>query len=372
MGDSSISGGGSGVRDDLVALLRCLSEARGPSGYERAVADVVAGEFAPLVDEVRRDALGNIIGLKRGAPGEWSLLLAAHMDEVGLMVSRIRGGFLQWAPIGSLDRRTLLGQEVVVHGRRDLSGVVGSKPPHILSAEDRTRVPPADEMLIDVGLLPEEVEALVQVGDPITLRGGFRELREGYVSGRALDDRCGVPAIIDALKRLGRRRHTWNVYAMATVQEEVGLRGSGVGAYGLGANLAVAVDATFGRTPGVTEASAYPLGEGPTIAWGPNFHPQLFDRLVEVAEAEEIPYQVEPIPGRSGTDAWAIQVSREGVPCALVSPPLRNMHTPVETVCIKDVERTARLLAAFAGGLDGSFAEAMGLGTEGEGGHATR
>jgi putative aminopeptidase FrvX len=357
---------------DLVALLRRLSEARGPSGYERAVAEVVAEELAPLADEIKRDALGNVIALKRGTPGKWSLLLAAHMDEVGLMVSCIRGGFLQWTPMGRLDRRMLLGQDVVVHGRRDLSGVVGGRPPHVLSAGDRAKVPPSDGMLIDVGLPPEEVEALVQVGDPITLRGKFQELREGHVSGRALDDRCGVTAVIDALRRLGKRRHAWDVYVMATVQEEVGLRGAGVGAYGLRPDLAVAVDATFGQAPGVPEASSYPLGRGPAIGWGPNFHPQLFDRLLAEAEEAEIPYQVEPIPGRSGTDAWAIQVSREGVPCALLSPPLRNMHTPMETICVEDVERTARLLAAFAERLDESFAEEMGLSLKKGGGDATR
>jgi len=191
------------------------------------------------------------------------------------------------------------------------------------------------------------VRELVSVGDLIAIRREMSELTNRRVAGKAFDDRACVAAISLALERLSRIEHAWDVIAVATVQEETGLKGALASAYGVEPNLAIALDVTFGQQPGVQEYGVFPLGEGPTIALGPNFHPQLVERLKKVAEDREIPYHLDPIPGRSGTDAWAIQVSREGVPTALVSIPQRYMHQPVETLQADDVERAGRLLAAF-------------------------
>jgi endoglucanase len=212
-----------------------------------------------------------------------------------------------------------------------------------------------DKLFIDVGMGEEELERLVRVGDLVTLRRRFTQLQGDLVTGKAFDDRAAVASILVCLEGLASIRHVWDVYAVATVQEEVGLRGAITSAYGLAPDMGIAIDVTFGNQPGVSEAESVFIGKGPAIGFGPNIHPKLHQTLVEVAKELEIPYQVEPIPGRSGTDAWAIQVTREGIPTALLSIPLRYMHTSVETLSLKDVERTGRLMAGFIGRLDEGF-----------------
>ena len=210
-----------------------------------------------------------------------------------------------------------------------------------------------------MGVGEEKLGRLVRVGDLATFRREFTQLQGDLVAGKALDDRAAVAAILVCLEGLASVRHAWDVYAVATVQEEVGLRGAITSAYGLAPDLAIAIDVTFGNQPGVSEAETSEIGKGPGIGFGPNIHPKLHQTLVEVAKELEIPHQVEPIPGRSGTDAWAIQVTREGIPTALLSIPLRYMHTSVETVSLKDVERTGRLMAGFIGKLDEGFMERL-------------
>ncbi|MGD2104901.1 MAG: M42 family metallopeptidase [Anaerolineae bacterium] len=334
---------------EVIPLLKQLSEADGMSGFEGPVRDLVRRTWEPLVDEMGEGKLGSLIALKRGVGPEPrpKLMLAAHMDEVGLMVSGIEKGFLRVARIGGTDRRVLLGLEVVVHGRRDLPGVVATRPPHVLPKEERDKTVPLDKIFVDVGLPEEELESLVSVGDLISVRRAISELKNGRVAGKGLDDRACVAAITLALDRLKRVEHAWDVVAVATAQEETGLKGALTSAYGVAPDLAIALDVTFGEQADVDDPSAVPLGEGPTIALGPNFHPKLVERLKKVAEDREIPYRMDPVPGRSGTDAWAIQVTREGVPTALISIPQRYMHQPVETLATEDVERAGRLLAAF-------------------------
>jgi endoglucanase len=286
-------------------------------------------------------------------------MFAAHMDEVGLMVADIEKGFLRITRVGGTDRRVLLGLEVTVHGRRDLSGVVATRPPHVLPEVDRKKSIPLDKIFVDVGLPPEQVQELISIGDLISIRREMSELKNRRVAGKAMDDRSCVAAITLALEQLGRVEHAWDVFAVATTQEETGLKGALTAAYGIAPDLAVALDTTFGRHPGVPKPGSFPLGEGPTIGIGPNFHPGLVKRLKQVAEAHEIPFHMDPIPGRSGTDAWAIQVTREGVPTALVSIPARYMHQPVETLAARDVERAGRLLAAFTAGLPADFLQEL-------------
>ena len=345
----------------IAPLLKKLSEARGVSGYEAEVREIVVEEFGRYADEVRTDKLGNVIALKRGAGEEprRRIMLAGHMDEIGLMVTRLEKGFLRFTSVGGFDERTLLGQEVTVHGRRDLPGIIGSRPPHVLPREEREKTIAMDKLFIDVGVSQEELERLVRVGDLATLRREFIQLKGGLVAGKALDDRTAVAAILVCLEGLVPVRHAWDVYAVATVQEEVGMRGAITSAYGLAPDAAIAIDATFGKQPGVSEAETVEMGKGPAIAFGPNVHPRLYEALVEAAQELEIPYQVEPVPGRSGTDAWAIQVTREGIPTALLGIPVRHMHTSVETVSLKDVERTGRLMAGFIGKLGEEFMEKL-------------
>ncbi len=334
---------------EVVFLLKQLSEAEGMSGFEGPIRELVRQSWEPFVDEMHEGKLGSLIALKKGVGPEPrpKLMLAAHMDEIGLMVTDIEKGFLRIARVGGTDRRVLLGLEVTVHGRRDLPGVVATRPPHVLSKEERKKTVPWDRIFVDVGLPPDEVNELVSVGDLISIRREMSELKNRRVAGKALDDRACVAAVTLALEQLQRVQHAWDVFAVATAQEETGLKGAIASAYGVAPDVAIALDVTFGEQPDAPKADTIPLGEGPSIAIGPNFHPRLVGRLKEIAEDREIPYHMDPIPGRSGTDAWAIQVTREGVPTALISVPLRYMHQPVETVAAADVERAGRLLGAF-------------------------
>jgi endoglucanase len=228
-----------------------------------------------------------------------------------------------------------------------------------LPRETRGKTISADKLLIDVGLPSEGVSQLVQVGDLITMDRDLVELKGGLVTGKALDNRCSVVAAAACLEELGRVRHQWDVHAVATVQEEVGVKGAITSAYGLQPDIAIAIDVTFGKQPGTPEEFTFELGKGPTIGCGPNFHPKLQKAIAEAADALEMSYHIEPAERPGGTDAYAIQISREGIPTAGVSIPLRNMHTPVETGSIKDVERVGRLLAAFIARLDEEFLDGL-------------
>jgi putative aminopeptidase FrvX len=341
----------------LAALdfLKQLSTASGVSGYEAAVRQIIAAEFQPYADEVRTDKLGSVIGLKRantGQAAQGKIMLAGHLDEIGLMVTKIEKGFLRFTQVGGFDVRVLLGQEVLVHGQRPLPGIVGSRPPHVLPADERDKVIPMDELWIDVGLPEAEVNDLVQVGDLVTVTRTVVELKNNLVSGKAFDDRAAVVCLAECLRHLAAMKHGWDVYAVATVQEETGLKGAMTAAFGISPDIGIAIDVGHGDMPGVPEADTLKLGKGPGIAFGPNIHPKLYEKLVAVAKANEIPYQVDPVPGATGTDAWAIQVTREGVPTALLDIPLRYMHTSVETLSTTDLERIGRLLALFIVSLD--------------------
>jgi len=338
---------------ETAALLRELTAARGPSGYEGEVRKIIHARFAEHAHDVRVDPLGNCIARVPGTGGALpdgarpALMLTAHMDEVALMVSQLEKGFLRVAQVGGFDPRVLLGQEVIVHGARELPGLVVSVPPHFTDPADREKPVPLEKLFVDVALEPEEAASLVHVGDLVTLRARWTEMSGGCCACKSMDDRAALAAIILCLEELSRRTHAWDVLACATVQEEVGCRGAVTGAFGIAPAAAIALDATFAIQPGLSPADAVKMDGGPSIALGPNFHPRLSDRLVEAAKAIELAYQMEPIPAESGTDAWRIQVSRAGVPCALVGIPIKYMHTPVETVCLRDVERAGRLLAEF-------------------------
>lgn len=340
----------------LTALLGALSEAPGPSGCERAVASLVADALRPYCDDVRVDALGNVIAKRSGtAPAEERrprLMIAAHMDEIGLIVTKIDdSGFLRFGSIGGIDPRTIVAQEVVVLSDSPLPGFVGVKPPHLLADSERDKAQPLEELFIDVGLPADEVRRRVRVGDPIVFKRAFTKLRGTRVCGKALDNRAGVAALIEAMRLLSGLSHAADVYAVATVQEEVGLRGAMVSAYGIVPDMAVAVDVGFGAAPGLPEDDVIGMGKGPAIALGANIHRRLHDMLVRAARLNGIPHQIEPMPAASGTDAWAMQVVRSGIPTAVVSIPLRYMHSSAEVVDVEDVRNTARLLAHTAAAL---------------------
>ncbi|MBI3941473.1 MAG: M20/M25/M40 family metallo-hydrolase, partial [Chloroflexi bacterium] len=319
--------------------------------------------------EVRTDALGNLIGRKSGGGGDAarsinavrSVMLAAHMDEIGLIVTKLDQGFIRFTKVGGIDARTLPGQEVLVHGRQELPGMIASRPPHVLPAEEREKVLQPDQLFIDVGLAAEELDGQVRVGDLITIRRQVTPLQGDYLSGKAFDDRACVTAMLLAMDLLRRMEHAWDVYAVATVQEEVGLQGAITSTFHLAPTIGIALDVTFGAVGSPGEPEMLEMNKGPAVSFGPNIHPMIFRRLKEVCRQNEIPFQVEPIPGMSGTDAIAMQVTQSGLPTGLVGIPLRYMHSSVETVNLRDVERTARLLALFIAGLDEAFLASLAL-----------
>jgi endoglucanase len=281
-------------------------------------------------------------------------MLAGHMDEIGLMVTLLEGSFLRFTEVGGFDVRTLAGQEVTVHGRRALPGIIGCRPPHVLEGSDASRPTPMDELFIDVGLSAEELATLVRVGDTVTLRAPCIELKNGRLAGKAFDDRAAVAVMALCLEHLRQMTHAWDVYAVATVQEEVGLRGAFTSTYGIMPDIGIAIDVGFARQPGFDGPEALDLDKGPALAVGPNLHPAGRE-LKAVADLYEIPVQTTATPGGTGTDANAIQITREGIPTALLGLPERSMHTPAETICLRDLQRSARLLALFIAGLGPDF-----------------
>ncbi|MGQ9908763.1 MAG: M42 family metallopeptidase [Candidatus Flexifilum sp.] len=353
---------------DLKAHLRTLVEAHAPSGHEEPVRALLREAWSPLVDTFEQDRLGTLIGIKRatrppedGRPAR-RIMLAAHIDEIGMMVAGIREGFILVHRISGIDNRVMPAQTVIVHadgGRDPLPGVVATKPPHLLVNSARTKYPTMQELLIDVGLPADDVEKRVRPGDLITVDAPLIELGANRVAGKALDDRACVAAVTLCLHELQTLHHTWDVYAAATVQEETGSLGAKTAANLIQPDIAIALDVTFAPQPGVDADSASELGGGPGIGIGPNFHGKLVDRLKQTAKRHEIKLQDDIIPGFSGTDASVIQVALTGVPTALLEVPLRNMHSPVETADIRDIDRCGRLLAHFIADLDAAFLTAI-------------
>jgi endoglucanase len=353
---------------DLLDTLRQLTETPGPSGFEERVAAVIADLWRPLVDEITIDRVGSLSALVRGSGVEPRprILLAAHLDEIGLMVSEIRdyrgSGFLRVTEVGGVDLRQLLCQAVVVHGERDLHGVIGALPDVMLPPEGRDKPYQFEDLVVDTGLPVEELREIVHVGDFVSFRQNMRELQGRLVTAKALDNRASVAAVTLCLDYLAVRQHTWDVAAVATAQEETRLLGAYTSAFSRQPDLAIAVDVTFGKGAGVNDPGTFDLGSGPVLDIGPNVHPGVYRALREAADAVEIQVSTGIHARSSGTDAIGLQVAREGIPTGVVSIPIRYMHTMVETVDLTDIERTGRLLAEFIARLNGTFIQQLAEG----------
>ena len=330
-------------------LLKQLISLPGLSAYEGPARTAIETAWRPLVDELSVSRLGSLHGLRRGRGPEPRprLLLAAHMDAIGLMVTGIQDGLLRFTEIGGIDPRILPGQLVTVHGRRDLPAVVVQPPERLLPPSQKDHAVEMQYLFVDTGLLAEEVAGQVRIGDLISFAQPPLELPGDVLAGHSLDNRTSVAAVTHCLSELQKRLFDWDVWAVATVQEEETLGGGLTSPFEIRPQLAIAIDVTFAKGPGVSDHRAYGFGKGPTIGWGPNVHPALFRSFKEIAEELDMPYQVENMPQHSGTDAYAMQIVAEGIPTLVLGLPLRYMHTPVEAMVLKDIARCGRLLAEF-------------------------
>jgi putative aminopeptidase FrvX len=332
--------------------LEKLSNACGVTGREEEVRNLLIKLMKPYADEITVDKLENLIAIKKGRKGSPRVMIAAHMDEIGLMVKTItKEGFLQFAKMGGIDDRILLAQKVIVHTQKgSLLGVIGSKPPHIQKEEERKKVITYDQLFIDVGAenLEDAKKLGVRVGDPVSFDVKYAKLTSDVVTGKAFDDRVGCAIIIETLKQLKSTDCT--LYAVGTVQEEVGLRGAATATFGIDPDVGIALDVTVaGDVPGVREFETnMKMGKGPVLTVadaGLITHPKVLRLLRDTAEEIKIDYQIETgLPG--STDAARMSMTRQGVPSGTISVATRYIHSPAGILSLKDVEKSAELMVA--------------------------
>lgn len=346
---------------ELLPFLEELISAPGISGYESGVRPLVEKAWEPITDQLSVSKLGSLHGYQQGSGPEPrpSILVAVHMDAIGLMVNAIIDGFLRVTAIGGIDARVLPGQMVTVHGRRDLPGMIVATPARLLPPNAQNIAMPLEYLLVDVGLLPEEVAGLVRVGDPISFAQPPFETGGETLVGHTLDNRASIASLTHCLEILRTRQHAWDVWAVATVQEEVTYAGAFTSAFQLHPSLAVSIDVTFGSDPTSPSHLTFPMGKGPTLMWGPIVHPFLYKTIKRMAEQLEIPLSIEPAPRYSATDSDAMVLVAEGIPNLVIGIPLRYMHTPVEMVALKDITRAGRLAAEFIAQLDENFMDKL-------------
>ncbi len=344
-------------------FLKSLISVSGLSGHETPVAKLIEEKWRTLVDETSISRVGSLHGLKKGTgkSPRPSIMIATHMDSIGMMVSRIDDGFLHIAPVGGIDIRVLPGALVTVHASsgEELPAVIAMPPARFLPESEGDGVVAIKNLLVDTGLTQREVEKKIRVGDLVSFANEPIELAGEILSGHTLDNRASVTALTVCLEELQNKSHLWDVWAVATVQEEVSYLGAYSSAFALRPQIAIAVDGTFAKGPGANDWQTHPLGKGVGLCIGPNMHPFMHTKLKELADKLEIPWFLDVTPADSGTDAYAIQTTMEGIPTALVEFPIRYMHTPVESVSIKDIQRAGRLLAEFIASLEADFVDTI-------------
>ena len=329
--------------DNLSSLILSLSGKYGVSGCEGSAAEAAKNELKKYM-KVRTDALGNVIG--ETDVGEVSVLLDAHIDQIGMVVTEITDkGFIKVCSCGGMDARILAAHEVVILGREKVFGVVTSTPPHL--KKDDNKAIKVEDIAIDAGLSKEKAQKLISPGDRVVLKGAQNELLNGNISSPSLDDRCGVASIIRCLELLQGKKHRCKLTALFSVQEETGGSGACTGSFSSPADISIAVDVSFAQAPGIAKEKCGTLNGGPMIGFSPVLDNELSNRLKQIAQEKGIGHQIEAMGSRTGTNADSIQNSGAGTRMCLISIPLRNMHTGIEMISTADIEATARLMAEF-------------------------
>jgi len=348
---------------DILPFLKSMISAPGLSGHETPVARIIEEKWRTLVDETSISRVGSLHGHKKGSGKSKrpSVMIATHMDAIGMMVSSIEDGFLHITNVGGIDVRVLPGAVVTVHASSgdELPAVIAMPPARFLPEKGGSGVVAIKHLLVDTGLTQREVEQKVRVGDLVSFANDPMELAGDVISGHSLDNRASVAALTVCLEELQGKNHIWDVWAVATVQEETSYLGAYTSAFQLRPDIAIAIDGTFAKGPGANDWQTHPMGKGVGLCIGPNMHPFLHEKLKEVADKFEIPWFLDVTPAHSGTDAYPMQTTMEGIPTALVEYPLRYMHTTVESVAVKDLQRVGRLIAEFIASLDENFVETI-------------
>ncbi|AMK15301.1 M42 family metallopeptidase [Methanobrevibacter olleyae] len=343
-----------------IKLVEELCMTPGISGFEEKIAEIIKRELKDVVDDIETDAMGNVIATKKGSSKKGpKVMLASHMDEIGLMVRYIDdNGYIKFSTIGGINDQMLMNQTVVVHSKNgDVTGVIGSKPPHITKPEERKKVVPFDEMFIDIGAKDkEQAEEMVSIGNPITFKSWFEAFPNNLIMSKALDNRLGCYVMMEVLKRVDSKA---TVYGVGTTQEEVGLKGAKVSSYKLNPDMAFALDVTLsGDHPGIKPDEApVVIGKGPAVILidasgrGIITPKSIRDLLIGTGENEEIPFQLEVSDGGT-TDGTAIHLTKEGIPTGVLSVPTRYIHTTVSIASMEDVENTIQLIVAAINSLE--------------------
>ncbi len=327
--------------------IKNLTRLSGISGFEHNVSGYLIGHLNSVCDDVTTDVLGNVIACKKSKKSGGKVMIEAHMDEIGMLVKAIDDdGFLLVSPVGGIDVRILPGSCVKVHGKEEYLGVVGAKPPHMMSDDEYTKVIDFEKIFVDVGMSKDEAIEAIGIGAMVTFDAEPTVLGKDYISSKCLDDRASVAVLLDCLDKLKNTDLGYDLYICACVQEEVGLRGSVTCSYAVNPDFAIAIDVTHATTPDESKGT-FKCGVGPVVCVGPNIHDNLADNFKKVLKSEDISFETEVEGGNTGTDAWSIQTAREGIPTMLISLPLKYMHTPIETLSLKDCEKTSQALVTF-------------------------
>lgn len=340
------------MNDHDLQFLKTLLNTPSPSGYEEKIQQVVRDFAGRFTDTIQTDWHGNVSAAVN-PDASLRIMLAGHCDQIGLLVQHIDSkGFLRIQPIGGWDPQMLVGQKLQVWTESEMiNGVIARKPIHLLTDEERKQVPKITDLWIDIGAQSEEeARELVAIGDPVTLELGFRELRNGLASAPGMDNRVGVWVVMSALERISKANPNVAVYAVSTVQEEIGLRGAKTSAYSIDPHLGIAVDVTHATDCPTIDENKHgriKVGSGPVVYRGPNVNPVVYRQLTALAKKHEIPVQPNGISRAASNDGNALQISRGGIATGIVALPNRYMHSPVEVISLDDLDNAAELIAQF-------------------------
>ena len=338
-------------------FLREVTALPGLTGHEGPVAEYIAAAFRPYCDEVRIDKLNNVIARIKGEGPK--VMFCAHLDEIGLMVVKIEeDGALRLGNVGGVDPRILPGMRVKVYGRQEMMGVIGAKPPHLLTEKDRQQNYKREDLYVDLGLPADKVRELVQIGDLVALEARYTELKNGRVATKTADDRACVALLYQAMQLLQGLKPEADLYFVATCQEEIGSYGAGMTGFSIEPDFGVALDVCHAQTPGAPAIGTHELGSL-VASMGPFLHPVLRKKLMDVAEAQNIAVQTAIVPRNTSTDADDLNIQRGGIPTILLELPLKYMHTTVELFDMKTLKEGARLVAQFAAAVEDGWRDEL-------------